>query len=192
MCGSLRSGERCRSEDRRSQPGGAISPGRDCADRGAMREFGVLPFRSAVALRCRSETGAPLSRALWAGWRYAAFAALRAAVPAPTGRTGRRSAFPDGRCHLCWWGLRREGCYAGVRGSSLSQRCRAAMPVGDRRSVSRALRAGWLCAAIPVGLSGRRRGGGAFGLCRRGCGESFPRRRSRGGACSGPGVLCSG
>ena len=31
-----------------------------------MREFGVLPFRSAVALRCPSETGAPLSRALHA------------------------------------------------------------------------------------------------------------------------------
>ena len=30
-------------------------------------------------------------------------AVLRAAVPAPTGRTGRRSAFPDRRRHLAWW-----------------------------------------------------------------------------------------
>ena len=57
------------------------------------------------------------------------FAALRAAVP-----TGGRRSLACGPCLLV--GIAPRGaCYAGVRGSSLSQRCRAAMPVGDRRSI---------------------------------------------------------
>ena len=58
-------GPRCRrppgelARGRRSLAGGAIPAGGDCAERGAMREFGVLPFRSAVALRCRPEVGVP-------------------------------------------------------------------------------------------------------------------------------------
>ena len=65
----------------------------------AMLGFRVFPFRCAVAQRCRPPPGElargrrslacrtiALSGGTW-------FAALRAAVRAPTGRTGRRSAF---------------------------------------------------------------------------------------------------
>ena len=114
---------------RRSLPGDAIPAGGDCAERGAMREFGVLPFRSAVALRCRSETGAPLSRALRAGWRYVAFAALRAAVPVGGRRSLPGDAIPAGG-DCAERGVVREF------GSLPFAALRAAVPTGGRRSLS--------------------------------------------------------
>ena len=75
----------------------------------------VPTWRSAFPGRCATFPGGVCAET-WTTrlvWVIAA-AALRAAVPAPTGRTGQRSAFPCLRATLSRWGRCREGHHTGT------------------------------------------------------------------------------
>ena len=61
-------------------------------------------------------------------------AALRAAVPAPTGRTGQRSAFPDRRRHLAWWRTRETCSFTATSWKSVSPIRHAVRSVGTLAS----------------------------------------------------------
>ena len=65
-----------------------------------LRSAQAFPERAVRSwlLGVRAETGVISTVGVFA------VAALRAAVPGPTGRTARRSAFPGGRCGLGCWG----------------------------------------------------------------------------------------
>ena len=62
-------------------------------------------------------------------------AALRAAVPAPTGRTGRRSAFPCRRRQLVWLAFRR-GCIVTAARGRRSRAGAPPFPAGVRAETS--------------------------------------------------------
>ena len=79
----------------------------------------------------------------YGNWATRGFAALRAAVPAPTGRTGQRSAVPCQRVIPSRWGTCRDGRHTGTGRHAVSlrfaQRCRAppgGLPRGRRSRAS--------------------------------------------------------
>ena len=67
-------------------------------------------------------------------WATRGFAALRAAVPAPTGRTGRRSAVPCQCVILSRWGKCRDVRHLGSGRNAVSLRCAQRCRPGGRRS----------------------------------------------------------
>ena len=111
---------------------------------------GLYAVSLRFAPRCRPEVGVPLRvrhsfpvgcvprRASYGTWATRGFAALCAAVPAPTGRTDRRSAFPCQWVILSRWGACRDGRHTGPGRHAVSlrfaQRCRpevgVPLPVG--------------------------------------------------------------
>ena len=66
------------------------------------------------AQRCRPEVGVPVPVRRLCSIRTAPLAPLRGAVPAPTGRTGQRSAFPCLRVACAQSGLRRPPACGGL------------------------------------------------------------------------------
>ena len=192
------SGERCRPEVGVPLPAGRDARwgtcregrhdgGWDCAFRRAPRG-GAGPHRENWP-----EVGVPLPAGRDARWGTCREGrhdgGWVCAVRSPPGSgADRRSAFPCLR-GVMLGGVRAEkGVMTGYGTVRFAALC-AAVPAPRENwpEVGVPLPAGPTSpAANPRFLSGRRRGGGAFGPCRRGCGESFPRRRCRGGVCSGP------
>ena len=97
---------------RRSLAGGVVLPGGVWVERGVVQGLGVCVVRPPLAGGAGPhrenwpEVGVPLRAVLFCpggyglrgescrGWGFVLFARLWRAVPAPTGRTGQRSAFP--------------------------------------------------------------------------------------------------
>ena len=97
----------------------------------------VPTWRSAFPGRCATFPGGVCAET-WTTrlvWVIAA-AALRAAVPAPTGRTGQRSAFPCLRATLSRWGMCRDRRHTGTGRHAVSRPCGPQCRSEDQRSRS--------------------------------------------------------